>query len=90
MLEKRRPLHIVSAFACEQGLSLGLLAVDGKCNEIIAIPALIASLAIKGHIVTIDAMGSQRAIAQQIIDQRGDYLLAMQAQSAESRPSGQN
>ena len=71
------PLHIVSAFATERGLSLGQLAVDGKSNEITAIPTLLDSLALKGNIVTIDAMGCQRAIAQQIITQQADYLLAL-------------
>jgi predicted transposase YbfD/YdcC len=57
------PLHIVSAFATEQGLSPGQRAVDGKSNEITAIPELLDSLSIAGHIVTLDAMGCQRAIA---------------------------
>lgn len=71
------PLHIVSAFATERGLSLGQLAVDGKSNEITAIPTLLDGLALKGNIVTIDAMGCQRTIAQQIINQQADYLLAL-------------
>jgi hypothetical protein len=66
------PLHIVSAFATEQGLSLGQRAVDGKSNEITAIPELLDSLSLAGNIVTLDAMGCQRAIAQKILDQQAD------------------
>jgi predicted transposase YbfD/YdcC len=71
------PLHIVSAFATEQGLSLGQLAVNGKSNEITAIPELLDSLSLAGNIVTLDAMGCQRAIAQKILDQQADYILAL-------------
>lgn len=73
----KSPLHMVSAWCSEQRLVLGQLATDAKSNEITAIPKLLAMLSIKGRIVTIDAMGCQRAIAQQIIDQEGDYLLAL-------------
>jgi predicted transposase YbfD/YdcC len=70
-------LHLVSAWATAQRLSLGQVAVDGKSNEITAIPELLDLLDIHGAFVTIDAMGCQRAIAQQIIDQGGDYLLTV-------------
>ena len=73
----KSPLHMVSAWCCEQRLVLGQLATDAKSNEITAIPKLLAMLALKGRVVTIDAMGCQRAIAQQIIDQGGDYVLAL-------------
>jgi predicted transposase YbfD/YdcC len=71
------PLHIVSAWACEQRLTLGQRRVDGKSNEITAIPELLATLAIKGAIVTIDAMGCQKNIAAQIIAAKADYSLAV-------------
>lgn len=71
------PLHIVSAWACEQHLTLGQRRVDGKSNEITAIPQLLATLALKGAIVTIDAMGCQKAIAAQIIAAEADYCLAV-------------
>lgn len=74
---KQGPLHIVSAFATEQGISLGQLAVDGKSNEITAIPELLSKLSLQGNIVTLDAMGCQRGIAQNILDQRADYILAL-------------
>ncbi|PNM27243.1 ISAs1 family transposase [Yersinia enterocolitica] len=74
---KQGPLHIVSAFATEQGISLGQLAVDGKSNEITAIPELLSRLSLKGNIVTLDAMGCQRGIAQNILDQQADYILAL-------------
>ena len=71
------PLHIVSAWACEQHLTLGQRTVDGKSNEITAIPELLATLALQGAIVTIDAMGCQKNIAAQIIAAQGDYCLAV-------------
>jgi len=71
------PLHIVSAWASEQHLTLGQRTVDGKSNEITAIPELLATLALQGAIVTIDAMGCQKNIAAQIIAGHGDYCLAV-------------
>lgn len=74
---KKRPLHVVSAFATECGLVLGQLACEEKSNEITAIPKLLEMLEIKGCIVTIDAMGTQTAIAKAIIDKKADYILAL-------------
>lgn len=71
------PLHVVSAWASEQGLTLGQLATEEKSNEITAIPALIEHIDVKNAVVTIDAMGCQREIAQQIVDAQGDYVLAV-------------
>jgi predicted transposase YbfD/YdcC len=71
------PLHLVSAWCCENHISLGQVAVDAKSNEITAIPALLELLTIKGAIVTIDAAGCQRAIATQIRKQEADYVLAL-------------
>ena len=68
---------MVSAWAEANELVLGQVKVDDKSSEITAIPALLALLDITGCIVTIDAMGCQREIAHQIIDQGGDYLLAV-------------
>ena len=74
------PLHMVSAWCSEQGgLVLGQRKTDTKSNEITAIPELLQLLAIKGCIVTIDAMGCQTAIARQIQAQGGDYLLALKS-----------
>src|SRR5262244_2025451 len=70
-------IHMVSAFAARQRLVLGQVKVADKSNEIVAIPALLDMLAIEGAIVTIDAMGCQRNIAQQILDQKADYVLAL-------------
>lgn len=72
---KLGPLHRVSAWATAQRLSLGQVAVDSKSNEITAIPALLELLDINGALVTIDAMGCQKAMAAKIIDGGGDYLL---------------
>ena len=71
------PIHMVSAFAARQRLVLGQVKVAEKSNEIIAIPKLLDRLAIEGAIVTIDAMGCQRDIAQKIIDKKADYVLAL-------------
>lgn len=71
------PIHMVSAFATEARLVLAQQKVDDKSNEITAIPKLLAMLDLKGYTVTIDAMGTQKAIAQQIIEQGGDYVLAL-------------
>lgn len=73
----RNPLHMVSAWACNNRLVLGQEATDEKSNEITAIPKLLALLELKGCIVTIDAMGCQRDIAEQIIVQEGDYVLGL-------------
>ena len=71
------PLHLVSAFAADQRLILGQIAVDDKSNEIIAVPKLLELLSLKGRTVTADAMSCQRKIAQQVIDQGGNYVLAL-------------
>ena len=70
-------LHLVSAWATESGLALGHVKVDRKSNEITAIPALLKLLDITGCVITIDAMGCQRAIAKQIVDKKADYVLAL-------------
>jgi predicted transposase YbfD/YdcC len=70
-------LHMVSAWGCEQRMVLAQIATDAKSNEITAVPALLKLLSLKGTIVTTDAMNCQRAIAQQIVDQGGDYALAL-------------
>ena len=70
-------IHMVSAFATEARLVLAQQKVDKKSNEITAIPKLLDLLDLRGHIVTIDAMGTQRAIAKQIIEKGGDYVLAL-------------
>lgn len=70
-------LHLVSAWASEAGLVLGQRAVDGKSNEITAIPSLLDRLELDGAIVSIDAIGTQKAIAQRIVEGGGDYVLAL-------------
>jgi predicted transposase YbfD/YdcC len=74
---EQNPLHVVSAWATEQGLLLGQVAVDEKSNELTAIPKLLEMLELKGALVTIDAMGCQAAIAAKIHAKGGDYLLAV-------------
>ena len=70
-------LHSVSVWASEFGLSLGQVACAEKSNEITAIPELLRLVDIKGAIITIDAMGTQKAIAAQIIEGKADYVLAL-------------
>jgi predicted transposase YbfD/YdcC len=73
----QRAIHMVSAWASENGVVLGQCKVEDKSNEITAMPELLKLLALKGCIVTIDAMGCQRAIAEQIIESGADYVLAL-------------
>jgi hypothetical protein len=70
-------LHSVSVWASELGLSLGQVACAEKSNEITAIPEVLQLLVLEGAILTIDAMGTQKAIAKQIVDGKGDYVLAL-------------
>ena len=72
-------IHMVSAWAARNRLVLGQCQTEADSNEITAIPALLELLALKGCIVTIDAMGCQKEIAQQILDQDADYVLALKA-----------
>jgi predicted transposase YbfD/YdcC len=70
-------LHLVHAFATERGICLGQQAVDGKSNEITAIPELLKLLDLKGALVTIDAIGCQKSIAADIVTAEADYVLAV-------------
>lgn len=70
-------LHSVSVWASEFGLTLAQVACDDKSNEITAIPELLKLVDIRGAIITIDAMGTQKAIAAQIVEGGGDYVLAL-------------
>lgn len=70
-------IHMVSAFAATSKLVLGQQKVDDKSNEITAIPKLLELLALEGMIVSIDAMGTQKEIANQIIDKKANYVLAL-------------
>ena len=78
-------IHVVSAFATRQRLVMGQVKVADKANEIVAIPKLLDMLAIEGAVVTIDAMGCQRAIAQKIVDKKADYILALKGNQGSLR-----
>jgi predicted transposase YbfD/YdcC len=78
-------IHMVSAFAAGQRLVLGQVKVAEKSNEIVAIPKLLDLLAIEGAIVTIDAMGCQRAIARKIIDKKADYVFGLKGNQGSLR-----
>ena len=75
--EAQSPLHLVNAWAAEQRLVLGQLAVDGKSNEITAVPKLLEMLALPGMVVTADAMHCHRQLSRQVLDQGADYVLAL-------------
>src|SRR6266849_3062973 len=72
-----KPLHLVSAWATSNGVALGSVATDMKSNEITAIPELLKLLDISGCVITTDAMGCQSDIAADIVNQGGDFLLAV-------------
>jgi len=72
-----RPLHIVSAWVAEHHISLGQVATEEKSNEITAIPELLDQIDIERATVTIDAMGCQKAIAEKIIDQKGQFVIGV-------------
>jgi predicted transposase YbfD/YdcC len=76
---ENRPLHLINAYAKERGLVLGQMIVDGKTNEITALPNLIRSLDLEGCTVSIDAMGCQKNIAKEIVEADADYVLALKA-----------
>lgn len=73
----KRPLHVVSAFSSECELVMGQLACDEKSNEITAIPKLLDMLEVSGCIITVDAMGTQKNIAEKIISKNADYILSL-------------
>jgi NADH/NAD ratio-sensing transcriptional regulator Rex len=75
--DRKNALHTVSAWNCEHQLVLGQVAVDNKTNEINAIPELLTMLDIENSIITLDAMGCQREIAQQVVKQKADCILAL-------------
>ena len=75
--EKANAIHIVSAWASDYGITLGQVAVDLKSNEITAVPQLLDMMELKGTIVTLDAMGCQKAIAKKVIEGGGDFTFAV-------------
>src|ERR1700690_792909 len=78
-------IHMVSAVAASQRLVLGQVNVAEKSNEIVAIPKLLDLPAIEGAIVTIDAMGCQRAIARKIIEKKADYVFGLKGNQGSLR-----
>jgi predicted transposase YbfD/YdcC len=82
--DEGKAIHLVSAWADEMALVLGQVQTAEKSNEITAIPQLLAALDITGCIVTIDAMGCQKAIVQDIIGKKGDYVLSLKENHPET------
>jgi len=79
------PIHMVSAFAARQRLVLGQVKVAEKANEIIAIPKLLDMLDIQGAVVTLDALGCQRGVAQKVLDKKADYIFALKGNQGSLR-----
>jgi hypothetical protein len=77
--KEQSPLHVVSAWASEQSLVLTQEAQEEKSNEITAIPEVLEAIELEGALVTIDAMGCQTDIAEEILEEKADYLLALKA-----------
>lgn len=84
------PLHIVSAWAAEHNITLAQVKVRNKSNEITAIPTLLNMITIRGAVVTMDAMGCQKAIAEQIIAAGGDYVLALKGNHSRTHDEVEN
>jgi predicted transposase YbfD/YdcC len=88
--EGAKAIHIVSAFSAENDIVLGQLATEAKSNEITAFPLLIEMLDLKGAIVTIDAAGCQKEIAEKIRDKGGDYVLALKGNQGKLHDEAEN
>lgn len=73
----KKALHVINAWSCANGISLGQLKVDGKSNEITAVPEILKQLSLDGAIVTLDAMGCQEETIKQICDANADYVVAL-------------
>jgi predicted transposase YbfD/YdcC len=80
---RKSAIHMVSAFACHNGVVLGQRKTEEKSNEITAIPELLDLLELKGCIVTIDAMGCQEKIARKVVEKGADYVLAVKGNQGE-------
>ncbi|MFT7615024.1 MAG: hypothetical protein ACI9J3_004012, partial [Parvicellaceae bacterium] len=74
--DQKAAIHVVSAWAQQNSVVLGQVKVDDKSNEITAIPKILEMLEMKGPIISIDAMGCQKVIAEDIIERQADYILA--------------
>src|SRR6267142_4322692 len=81
--DAKAAIHMISAWAADNHVVFGQLAVDAKSNEITAIPKLLEMLDIQGLTVTIDAIGCQKSIAKQIVAQGGDYMLQVKGNQPE-------
>src|SRR5271156_3181195 len=81
------PLHIVSAWASEEGIALGQVATEAKSNEITAIPELLKQIELTDSLITIDAMGCQKEIARDIVDGGGDFVIGLKDNQPKLRES---
>lgn len=87
---EKSPVHLVNAWACKNQLVLGQYKTKDKSNEISAIPKLLDLLDIEGSIITIDAMGTQKAIAEKIVTKGADYILALKGNQKEINEEAQS
>ena len=87
--DRRSAIHMVNAWASANNMVLGQLKVDGKTNEITAIPELLSILAVKGCIITIDAMGCQTKIAEQIVSREANYVIGLKDNQPDLRRGAQ-
>ncbi|TWH58019.1 putative transposase YbfD/YdcC [Desulfitobacterium sp. LBE] len=81
-VNETRALHVVSAWSKDDGVCFGQKTIQEKENEILAIPELLKTLSLKNSVITIDAMGTQTKIAEQIVNQKADYVLAVKENQA--------
>ncbi|WP_216690161.1 ISAs1 family transposase [Hymenobacter siberiensis] len=86
--KRQAPVQLVSVWAAEQRLCLAQTAVETKRNELVAIPQVLDLVEVKGSVVTLDAMGCQRAVAAELVAKGADYVLAAQAESGRVTPAG--
>jgi predicted transposase YbfD/YdcC len=80
---QKAAIHMISAWSHANNMVLGQLKIDAKTNEITAVPELLKTLIIKGNIVTVDALNTQKAIAHEIIAQEADYVMALKGNHPE-------
>ena len=80
--QEKNPLYLLNAFATKRGLVIGQMTINEKTNEIKAIPEMLDKLDIENAVISVDAIGCQKKIAEKIIEKKADYFLAVKANQA--------